>query len=109
MTDRTMKQGDTYKPLVVELGSTDPGFDLTDAVSVTLRMRRQDQAVYVTGTMVVQDASTATYDWEAADTAEAGTYDVEVEVDWGLGRIETFPNDGYAQVVLDEELDAPTP
>lgn len=104
-----MKQGDTWKPLVATLTSDDPEFDLGDAVSATLRMRRQDGLVFVTGELVIEDASTVSYAWDAGDTAESGVYDVEVEVDWGLGRIETFPNAGYNEIILDEQLDDPTP
>lgn len=109
MADRIMKQGDTWKPLLANMSHSDAGFDLEDAVSITLRMRSRDKTVVISGPMVLEDPVTflVSYDWDVGDTAVAGVYDAEIEVDWGLGRIETFPNDGYREIELVEELDNP--
>lgn len=37
---------------------------------------------------------TARHIWDAGETAAVGRIWVEVEVDWGTSRTQTFPNDG---------------
>lgn len=107
MADRIMKQGDTWMPMVMNLSREGIGaVNLTSAVAVTLRMR-SDDGIYISGPMSIENAveGTVSYAWDEEDTQVIGDYKLEVEVDWGLGRIETFPNDSYKEVILIEELD----
>ena len=111
MSSWSMKQNDTWPIVVVTLANRVGGIkvpmDLTDAESVTFQARSSDEAVRITGPCVVEDASEGqvSYAWEDGDTSIAGHYYVEFEIDWGLGRIETVPNDGYVDLNLLEELD----
>jgi len=110
MADRIMKQGDTWMPMVMNVYRENTGpVNLASATGVTLRMRSSDKQVYISGPISVENASTGaiSYAWDDEDTLVAGTYQLEVEVDWGLGRIETFPNDSYKEVILIEQLDEP--
>jgi len=40
------------------------------------------------------------YNWQAADTATVGSYQVEFEVTYADATVETFPNDGYIRVEI---------
>jgi uncharacterized protein YfaS (alpha-2-macroglobulin family) len=40
------------------------------------------------------------YSWGTDDTDEAGRYRAEFEVTYADGSVETFPNDGFHDVVL---------
>ena len=44
------------------------------------------------------------YAWGATDTATAGTYYAEIEVTFPGALLETFPNDGYATVIIGTDL-----
>ena len=44
------------------------------------------------------------YDWVSGDTDTIGTYNVEWEVTYGDGTIETFPNSDYEIVVVVDKL-----
>tara|TARA_B110000444_G_scaffold249248_1_gene274124 strand:- start:353 stop:676 length:324 start_codon:yes stop_codon:yes gene_type:complete len=45
------------------------------------------------------------YTWLAADTNTSGTYYGEIEVTYGDGAIETFPNNSYFTIIIREDLD----
>lgn len=44
------------------------------------------------------------YDWTAADTDTAATYDAEFEATLASGEIETYPNDNYISVIIMKDL-----
>jgi hypothetical protein len=44
------------------------------------------------------------YDWDAADTDVAGSYQAEFEVTYADASIETFPNDGYIRVNITGDI-----
>lgn len=44
------------------------------------------------------------YPWAEGDTAEAGTYDVEFEVTYSDGTVQSFPTEGYVDCVFEEDL-----
>lgn len=46
------------------------------------------------------------YDWSATDTATAGTYAAEFEVTYNDGKVETFPNDSYTEIVITADIPA---
>ncbi len=89
--------------------SSEAPVDLSTAGSVVFNMRLHSAP----GTIKVNRGSAAitnavggevTYTWGTADTATAGTYDAEVEVIWGDGKAETFPNDSYWSVVVVDDI-----
>ena len=45
-----------------------------------------------------------TYSWGTADLNTAGTYQAEVEIIWNDGKPETFPNDGYWDVTVTDDI-----
>jgi hypothetical protein len=105
---RTMKQGDTRPKLVVLLTSNGSAIDLTGA-TVRLLMREEGSlspGVETTGSTDVTSALSGEVTWtpDAADTADAGTYELEFEVTHADGGIETFPNDGYGTLVLKDDI-----
>ncbi len=44
------------------------------------------------------------YQWAALDTDASGTYNVEVEIDWGATEFQTFPSTGYFAVQVNDDL-----
>ena len=45
------------------------------------------------------------YAWLAADTDTPGAYDAEVEITFGTGEVESFPNDSHSRVIILDDLD----
>lgn len=109
----SIKNGDTAPAYVVDLqedvDTTPVAIDLTDASSVTLKMRTTGTtgAPDLTAAMDVTTAASGrcTYEWQAGDTATAGTYDVEFEIAWSDGTVETVPNSGYLTIIVTDDLD----
>jgi hypothetical protein len=84
---------------------------LTDTVaSVTFSMRKPGateakvDSAAATFTATSGTAGRATYDWEAADVDEKGTFYGEFELTYDDGRVTTYPNEGYITIVFEEDL-----
>lgn len=101
-----IKQRDTAPSYVVGLTDEDGFVDLAAATGVKFLMRAEgaddSEPPVVEGAMALsqipnpdepsQEIWVCTYEWEAGDLdLPAGDYNAEFEVDWGGGRIETFP------------------
>lgn len=109
----SIKNGDTAPAYVVDLqddvDSTPAAIDLTSATSVTMKMRLTGTtgAPALNAAMAITTAASGrcTYEWQAGNTAAPGTYDVEFEILWSDGTIETVPNTGYLTVEITDDLD----
>ena len=82
--------------------------DLTTAVAARFIMKKDTTAKINRATMSFIDRPTGVveYVWTGTDTDAAGTYNVEVEVDWGgtPTEFQTFPTKGYFTVTINEDL-----
>jgi uncharacterized protein YjlB len=58
------------------------------------------------GTALVTNAAGGeiTYSWSTADTNTVGDYEAEVEVQWPAGKVETFPNTGYWEITVSDDI-----
>lgn len=108
---RTMKAGDTYPPITGTLTTNGGPVDLTEAESVSMWMRSTTLAIN-TDPCDIEDAvnGVVSYTPAPSETAVAGTYKLEWEVDWGVDGearplIQTFPNDSYETLEILEALD----
>jgi hypothetical protein len=107
MPDWTMKQDDTRPVLTRYLlqtidAATSP-IALTAASAVRFIMRHQGApAVIATGiaTITTPASGYVTYTWASGQTATAGTYDAEWEIQWADGGYQTVPNDTYMTVEI---------
>lgn len=100
-TNVTVKTADSWPEILVTLTQGGVAIDLNDVS--TVKMRMASSAVTVSPiTCSTADASNGqvTVPLSAAATATAGTYNVEFELDWGGGDIQTVPNDGYNTVTI---------
>lgn len=111
----SIKQGDTRPTYVVQLkenmGQADERpIDLTGATQVNFIMKKQNSSPTANfdtkGAMVILQATSGIveYQWQAADTATIADYDVEFEITWAPGAIETVPNVGYLSVSVKADL-----
>lgn len=110
----TLKKRDRRPLFVVVLKDnigelTEAVVDLTTAGNVFFNMRQADNPFTVVvnrGSAAITDAAggEVTYTWGTADVATAGDYEAEVEVVWGDGKAETFPNDSYWDITITEDI-----
>lgn len=108
-----IKQNDTRPRYVATLldnfGEPDQApINLTNATSVKFLMRSTGNAgsPKVTAAAAITSAASGivTYTWVAGDTDTIGEFDVEFEITWSDGGVETVPNDGYLSVVIEDDL-----
>lgn len=113
----TIRRGDTRPNLRIRCikGETADPTDNADAVDLTLAttvrlLVKNSTGLFINATMTKEDqtqAATKGYVnrvWQTADTATAGTFPLEVQVEWADGGIQTFPADRSAE--LDVVADA---
>jgi hypothetical protein len=99
-----IKRGDTSPSLrfVLDPATT----DLTGA-AVRFQMRQRGAALVIDAiAFIVTPSGTPTvqYDWMAADTAIAGSFEAEFRVTYADGSVETFPNAGFLTVRIAEDV-----
>lgn len=110
----TIKQNDQRPFFTVILKDdfgeeTEAVVDLTTATSVTFSMRvAGGGAVKVNkqAADIAPDPTTGevTYEWDATDLDTVGEYEAEVEVTWNDGKVETFPNLDYWDVIVVDDI-----
>lgn len=102
-----IKQNDTSPNLTATLLDEDGlPVPLISAQSARFHMRNSEGTVVIDADIIITDAVAATvlYAWQASDTATAGTYQAEVEITFLNGQIETFPNVGYLEIVITDDI-----
>jgi hypothetical protein len=108
-----IKQGDRRPLFVVALKDNfgevgEAAVDLTTAGSALFNMRAASGgAVKVnrgSAAITTPASGIVTYSWGTADVDEAGTYEAEMEILWNDGKAETFPNDGYWEVEITDDI-----
>ena len=103
-----IKTNDTSPSLVVTL--TDYAGNKVNLTGATARFHMKK---YGASSLKVDAAATVssalngkvTYDWSASDTDTAGTYYGEIEITYSDSKVETFPNNGYFTIIINEDLD----
>jgi hypothetical protein len=107
---RTVKVGDLEPVLLVELLDGLTPLRIDDAAQATLVLRRRGGASVLTYAATIVDNGSPTTRGlvrviaDADLTARPGILDVEVELEWSLGRAETFPPDRALQLVVTDDL-----
>ena len=109
----TIKQNDRRPFFVVALKddfgeASEAAVDLTTATTVTFSMREGDGGAVKVNKQPATKTDAAggevTYQWGAADLDTVGPFEAEVEVTWADGKVETFPNDGYFEVEVVDDI-----
>jgi 5-hydroxyisourate hydrolase-like protein (transthyretin family) len=106
--DFTIKQNDTLPDLHLQL--TDSGgfpFDLRYTAGVRMRMMKRGAQYAKIGRFVtVTDdvGGRIKHVWLAGDTDEVGVFRTEFEATDSLGRIQTYPDDGFYLIEVVDDL-----
>jgi len=102
-----LKQNDTSPSIQTTLldGNGLP-VDISGNLGVTFHMRNSEGTVIIdtAATVVTAASGIVRYDWDAADTATSGTFQAEFEVTYSDGKVETFPNASYIQVIITDDI-----
>ena len=107
-----VKTGDLEPALTLQLLSDGQPVSIHQAMNATVVVRAQRGAttpkVRRQGTILDQNTAQTRglvkLVWQPGDTDTAGTYYVEVEIEWTAGRKQTFPGDGYALMNIEADL-----
>lgn len=109
-----LKRGDRRPYFRVQLKVTDPlnppnmiPADLTDAIGVKFLMKTAVGALVVNdpGFFIDRPTGVVEYRWAAGDTDVSNpNYQMEVEVDWGAGEVQSFPSTGYFPISITDDL-----
>jgi hypothetical protein len=84
--------------------------DLTNATAVYFIIRPREatdvQGPKLRALATIEDAANGivSYTWQVGDTDTTAVYDVEFEINWNDGGIETVPNDGYLTLTIEDDL-----
>jgi hypothetical protein len=109
----TIKQGDRRPLFVVALKDNfgevgEAAVDLTTAGSALFNMRAENGGATKinrgSATITTPASGIVTYSWGTADVDTVGTYEAEMEIVWGDGKAETFPNDSYWTVEITDDI-----
>lgn len=107
MADLTLKRHDHGRQIWFTLRDEDGPVDLSTAASITLYLRVGNTLVDLVATKhpdQVANKGRAYIVPTAEETTSDDNYDAEVEVIWGDGSKETFPNDSYRAVTIVADL-----
>jgi len=102
-----LKQNDTSPSLQTTLLDGDGlPVSISGNNGVRFHMRAAGGTVKIDTDAIVVDAAAGIvrYDWTATDTDTAGTFQAEFEVTYTDDKIETFPNLGYIEIVITDDI-----
>jgi hypothetical protein len=110
MADLIIKQHDTWPPIRGAASDDDGLIDLTGADSLKLILKTGTTTIEGTAYPIdpPEEGFNWSYTWAAGETDIVGTYQGELEVTWDAGtsppRVETIPNHGTVEVVIESDL-----
>jgi hypothetical protein len=73
-------------------------------VRFQMRLIRGETVIDEPAQIISQLPPVVQYDWQAGDTDTAGIYEAEWRVEYADSSVETFPNRGFVQVNVNEDI-----
>ena len=108
MTEGTVefrKQHDTANPLTITCTDNGGVVDLTPATLIRIIASSASTGTQVfAATVTGSNIGVVTRPWQTLDVATPGTINLEVEVTWPGGTVQTFPSNGYLRVIIERDL-----
>jgi len=102
-----IKQNDTRPAITATLIDGDGSLAALTGATVVFKMRKVGgTAVTVNSSATVTSVDNAevTYTWSASDTSTVGSYEGEFEVTYSSGGVQTFPNSGYIEIEIVDDI-----
>mgnify|MGYP000137753379 CR=1 FL=1 len=107
----TIKRGDTAPKIKFTLRTKRGRVDIRGYRDIHFFMRDVENeevivADNIDGNIDVTNAEfgEVEYQWRDEDTDEIGNFEAEIEVEFGDGEVETFPNDGFVDIKIVEDI-----
>ncbi len=98
-----IKRGDTSPSLRMALAPET--LNLTGAsVQFQMRPRRKTTSIDAAANVITASPPVVEYAWSPGETDLAGFYEAEFKVTYADGSIETFPNAGFIDVTINEDV-----
>jgi hypothetical protein len=97
MADFTLKQHDTWPPMVAVLSDSNAPIDLTGS-TIKMLLKTPTGGTSFSRTCTIVAPATdgrVRYDWISADTAAVNSFNMEFEITFPGGAVATVPNIGY--------------
>lgn len=107
MSTFTIKRRDTSPAMLITLLDADGAVkDFTGYTSARFHMKNAAGTTVIDEAVTVVDAGAGEvrYDFDATETATAGTFSAEVEITYADSSVETFPNSGFITVNINEDI-----
>lgn len=98
-----LKGGDTAPNLEAVLSdATGTPIDLTSAAAeIRIRRPRSTETILREPvTITTPENGSVRYNWDTTDTAKSGRYRLDFVVEYPTGDQETFPNDGFHDLII---------
>lgn len=102
-----LKQNDTSPAIQTTLIDGDGlPVDITGNLGVRFHVRDAEGTVIIDTAATVVNASEGVvlYEWLPSDTATVGTFQGEFEVTYVDGKVETFPNSSYINIIITDDI-----
>jgi len=103
-TTISIKQNDLRPIIQFTLSENGVAKNLTGATSATLKMRTGVTTVTRLGVISSPASGIVQITFTGSDTAVNGVYQAEIEVIWPTGQPQTFPNDGYFELIIVDDV-----
>jgi hypothetical protein len=108
MADYVVKRHDTFPALKATLSDENGPINLTSATRVKFiaASTTTSTPLVIEGECTIEEATggVVAYPWAVGDLATAGTYNVEFQITWAGGGIESVPNTGYKTMLVEVDL-----
>lgn len=102
-----IKQNDTRPTITATLIDGDGSLASLTGATVSFKMRKVGEtAATVDSSASVTSTTNAevTYTWSSSDTATVGSYEGEFQVTYSSGGVQTFPNSGYIDIEIVDDI-----
>jgi len=103
-TTISIKQNDLRPIIQFTLSENGAVKNLTGATSATLKMRTGVTTVTRLGVITSAVGGIVQITFTGTDTSVVGTYQAEIEVIWPTAQPQTFPNDGYFELIIVDDV-----
>ncbi|MGQ0669342.1 MAG: hypothetical protein ACT4PO_06680 [Actinomycetota bacterium] len=108
MADFAIKKGDLEPAIKATLqDAAGAAVDLTGATVkfIMASLAATTPKILAAATITAATTGKVEYVWIGTDTDTDGRYRGEFEVTWASGKKQTFPSDGYVEIIVTEDLD----
>lgn len=107
MSSLTFKRFDTYPPLTVTLTDQNGPIDLSTASSVHMEMKSSVGTIIPSLAMASFSATSGViqHTWVGSETSMADTWNLEWEIKWANGGVQTVPNTGIVAITIEQDIE----